>query len=41
MLRMTLPTPDLHTAHLRLRPFTNADATPLYALHSNAHVLRY
>ncbi|MEU0736455.1 GNAT family N-acetyltransferase, partial [Streptomyces lavendulocolor] len=23
---MTLPTPELHTARLRLRPFTDADA---------------
>jgi [ribosomal protein S5]-alanine N-acetyltransferase len=38
---MSLPTPTLHTGHLRLRPFTDADADALYALHSNAHVLRY
>ncbi|QNS04577.1 GNAT family N-acetyltransferase [Streptomyces xanthii] len=38
---MTLTTPELHTARLRLRPFTEADATALFALHSNAHVLRY
>ncbi|MFE2647198.1 GNAT family N-acetyltransferase [Streptomyces nigra] len=38
---MTLPTPVLHTERLRLRPFTDADAEPLYALHSNAHVMRY
>ncbi|MFD7084466.1 GNAT family N-acetyltransferase [Streptomyces sp. NPDC059918] len=38
---MTLPTPELRTARLRLRPFADADAAPLYALHSNAHVLRY
>ncbi|MBQ1090449.1 GNAT family N-acetyltransferase [Streptomyces sp. B93] len=38
---MTLPTPVLHTARLRLRPFTDADAAPLFALHSSAHVLRY
>ncbi|MFC9792900.1 GNAT family N-acetyltransferase [Streptomyces sp. NPDC127584] len=38
---MTLPTPELHTDRLRLRPFTDADAAPLYALQSNAHVLRY
>ncbi|MFI1782392.1 GNAT family N-acetyltransferase [Streptomyces rubiginosohelvolus] len=38
---MTLPTPELHTARLRLRPFTDADAAPLYALQSDAHVLRY
>jgi [ribosomal protein S5]-alanine N-acetyltransferase len=41
MARMSLPTPVLHTARLRLRPFTGADAEALYALHSNAHVLRY
>ncbi|WP_437074703.1 GNAT family N-acetyltransferase [Streptomyces sp. enrichment culture] len=38
---MTLPTPTLHTARLRLRPFADADAGPLFALHSSAHVLRY
>ncbi|MGQ4514161.1 GNAT family N-acetyltransferase [Streptomyces sp. DW26H14] len=38
---MTLPTPVLHTDRLRLRPFTDADAAPLFALHSSAHVLRY
>ncbi|MGC0372647.1 GNAT family N-acetyltransferase [Streptomyces sp. SAI-229] len=38
---MTLATPVLHTARLRLRPFTDADADPLFALHGNAHVLRY
>jgi ribosomal-protein-alanine N-acetyltransferase len=38
---MSLPTPTLHTARLRLRPFTDADADALYALHSSAHVLRY
>ena len=31
----------LRTARLALRPFTDADADALYALHSNAHVLRY
>lgn len=36
-----MPTPTLHTARLRLRPFTPADASALYALHSDAHVLRY
>jgi len=41
MTRMPLPTPTLHTARLRLRPFTGADADPLFALHSSAHVLRY
>jgi len=38
---MSLPTPSLRTARLRLRPFTGADADALFALHSNAHVLRY
>jgi RimJ/RimL family protein N-acetyltransferase len=41
MPHMTLPTPELHTPRLRLRPFTDADVAPLYALHSSAHVLRY
>ena len=38
---MPLPTPTLHTARLRLRPFTQADADAIYALQSNPHVLRY
>lgn len=38
---MSLPTPTLRTERLRLRPFTAADADALYALHSNARVLRY
>ena len=38
---MSLPTPTLHTTHLRLRPFTDADADALFAMHSNAYVLRY
>jgi RimJ/RimL family protein N-acetyltransferase len=38
---MHLPTPTLHTARLCLRPFTSADADALFALHSNAYVLRY
>ncbi|GAA4746473.1 GNAT family protein [Nocardioides endophyticus] len=38
---MSLPTPTLHTARLRLRPFTDADSDVLFALHSNAYVLRY
>jgi ribosomal-protein-alanine N-acetyltransferase len=38
---MSLPTPTLPTPRLRLRPFSDADADALYALHSNAYVLRY
>ena len=38
---MSLATPTLHTARLRLRPFTDEDADALFALHSNAYVLRY
>lgn len=41
MARMSLPTPTLHAAHLRLRPFTDTDAEALFALHSSAFVLRY
>ena len=41
MARMSLPTPTLQTARLRLRPFMSADADVLFALHSSAHVLRY
>jgi ribosomal-protein-alanine N-acetyltransferase len=41
MADMSLPTPTLHTERLRLRPFTDADADALFALHSNAFVLRY
>jgi RimJ/RimL family protein N-acetyltransferase len=33
--------PTLTTARLRLRPFGEDDAEPLFALHSNARVLRY
>ncbi|WP_446216262.1 GNAT family N-acetyltransferase [Micromonospora sp. IBHARD004] len=38
---MSLPTPTLQTARLRLRPFNDADANALFALHSSAYVLRY
>ena len=38
---MSLPTPTLHTARLRLRPFDDADVNEVFALQSNAHVLRY
>ncbi len=36
-----LPTPTLSTARLRLRPFDDADADDLFALHSDPRVLRY
>lgn len=38
---MALPTPTLDTERLRLRPFTDADADDLFALQSDAQVLRY
>jgi [ribosomal protein S5]-alanine N-acetyltransferase len=41
MTRVALPTPTLPTARLRLRPFGDADADGLFALQSNAYVLRY
>src|ERR1700734_1091723 len=41
MMGTSLPTPTLLTARLRLRPFDDADADDLFALHSDAHVLRY
>ena len=41
MTRMMLPSPTLQTARLRLRPFDDADANGLFALQSNAYVLRY
>ncbi|WP_418063868.1 GNAT family N-acetyltransferase [Pimelobacter simplex] len=34
-------TPTLETERLRLRPFTEADADDLFALQSDAYVLRY
>jgi ribosomal-protein-alanine N-acetyltransferase len=39
--RMSLPTPTLQSARLRLRPFDDTDANDLFALHSNAYVLRF
>jgi ribosomal-protein-alanine N-acetyltransferase len=36
-----LPAPTLHTARLCLRPFTEEDADPLFALHTSAYVLHY
>ncbi len=41
MVRMSLATPLLHTTRLRLRPFTDADADLLFALHSSTSVMRY
>ncbi|UQU62484.1 GNAT family N-acetyltransferase [Couchioplanes caeruleus] len=38
---MVLPTPTLRTARLRLRPFEDSDQDDLFALHSNAGVLRF
>lgn len=38
---MILTTPVLHTARLRLRPFGDADADSLFALHSSTTVMRY
>jgi RimJ/RimL family protein N-acetyltransferase len=38
---MSLPSPTLHSARLRLRPFTAADTDALFALHSSRRVLRY
>ena len=41
MTQVSLPTPTLQTPRLQLRPFSDADADALFALHSNALVLRY
>ena len=41
MAGMSLPTPTLGTARLRLRPVTSTDADALFALHSDPYVLRY
>ena len=38
---MPLPTPTLRTTRLGLRPFTRADTDAIFALQSNARVLRY
>ena len=41
MMNMSLTTPTLHTARLLLRPFTEGDTDAIYALMSNAYVVRY
>jgi ribosomal-protein-alanine N-acetyltransferase len=41
MTHPPLPTPTLHTARLRLRPFADTDADALFAMHGDADVLRY
>jgi [ribosomal protein S5]-alanine N-acetyltransferase len=41
MACMSMPTPTLHTARLRLRPVASADADALFTLHSSAYVLPY
>jgi RimJ/RimL family protein N-acetyltransferase len=38
---MALPSPTLRSDRLLLRPFSDADADALVAIHSNAHVMRY
>jgi len=38
---MALPTPTLTTTRLRLRPFAQTDTDAVFALQSNARVLRY
>ena len=38
---MPFPTPTLQTARLLLRPFAESDSDAIYALQSNARVLRY
>lgn len=40
-MTMPLTTPTLHTARLLLRPFTEEDKDAIYALMTNATVLRY
>ena len=41
MAPMAWSTPTLHTERLQLRPFDDADADALFALHSNRNVLRF
>jgi len=38
---MPLPAPTLHTGRLLLRPFDDTDADDLFALHTDALVMRY
>lgn len=38
---MVLTMPTLQTDRLQVRPFDETDADALYAMHSNAHVMRY
>jgi RimJ/RimL family protein N-acetyltransferase len=40
MARVALALPTLHTSRLRLRPFDDADARPLFGMHTSPHVLR-
>jgi [ribosomal protein S5]-alanine N-acetyltransferase len=39
-VQMALPTPELHTSRLRLRPFTEVDTDQLFAMHTDAEVMR-
>jgi len=41
MTQMPLPSPNLRTERVELRTFRPTDAEALFALHSNARVLRY
>jgi len=38
---VSLTPPTLHTSRLLLRAFADSDETALFAMHSNAHVMRY
>jgi ribosomal-protein-alanine N-acetyltransferase len=38
---MSMPPPTLETRRLRLRPFTDTDAEDLFAMQSDAYVLRH